>query len=276
MGLPKLTKERANQKLKDQGRDQSIECVSSPNGYRNKTLWSCNECGSMWESTPHTVLTQKHSCPSCNRVSNEGIEKALKKMNVAITCIEPVTYMKSQVKWQCNECEYQWRTTPNKILNAKTGCPKCSGKAKITNGDVDKKLKETDVPVERVGDVGGVHAPISWRCKQNKDHEWDATPASILYNETSCPYCYGEIGGHGTPTKVDGITFRSRIEAAAYTQLREFVERNSYTLEMQKRYNANTKHTCDFYIPEIKAWIEISNYTSPTYLKTIRDKKNGW
>ncbi len=53
MALPKLTTQRANEKLTQANR--SIKCIGSINGYTHKTNWHCEVCNHNWSSTPHVL-----------------------------------------------------------------------------------------------------------------------------------------------------------------------------------------------------------------------------
>ena len=268
MGLPKLTKERANQQLNEQQRD--IECVEEPSGYKTKIKWKCYQ-GHVWESTPHTVLTSKHGCPACTTTTNLSVDNKLLKLNLPISRIGDVANSRTPVLWLCKSCNNKWMANPNKILRQDTSCPRCSRKQRLTNEIVDQRLSLS--PIKRAGDVVNVHTKIKWMCERG--HVWSATPNAVINKGTGCPYCYSERGGHGTPIYHDGLYFRSHLEYKAYCKLIEYTKEKGYTLELQKRYTTHSKHTCDFYIPEIFTWIEISNYSSANYMKNI-SKKRKW
>jgi predicted nucleic-acid-binding Zn-ribbon protein len=274
MGLPKLTKERINAKLTERGRIDIICVGNNVNGYKAKTNWLCLVCDHTWDSMPHTIVVGNHGCPKCSNVSEESIDKKLLSTNKNITRLSPVTYNKAHVEWQCNVCMFSWKTSPNSIFSSNTGCPKCINRARLTNEIVDIKLHDLKLPIQRIGEVLGTHKKTTWRCMVDDQHTWEAVPASVLgKRQTGCPLCYAERNGGGTPTTVNGIRFRSRLEAETYKELiQRLVDKSDIVL--QKRYNTTTRHTCDFYIPSKKLWIEVSTYTRPEYLLNIEKKRN--
>ncbi len=274
MGLPKLSKERANEILQKQHR-LTIKCVSEViNGYQKQTQWYCTICNYEWFSTPHVVLTLKHGCPNCKLLTNQKVDSRLKEQRKQIIRLGSIIDAKTPIQWKCKKCDYIWKTSPNRLLTKHgTNCPKCSKKAILTNQIVDKRISKKKLQVVRLGNIKGTNNKIKWQCLYDKTHTWKTTPKAILISRTGCPHCYFEIGGRGRPTNVYGKSFRSNIEAKVYKYLVD--KFGPPAIELQKRYNIKTKHTCDFYIPSLKVWIEVSNYTDYNYLKNIK-KKEKW
>ena len=53
-----------------------------------------------------------------------------------------------------------WVVTPSSILNNGSRCPNCSGLARITNEEFDRRIKDRNI--ERVSDVNGVSHNIDF------------------------------------------------------------------------------------------------------------------
>lgn len=268
MGLPKLTIDRANEKLNQNSRP--IKCVGPINGYQNKTKWQCKICTQTWDSSPHVVLTCKHGCPHCQTMNSENVDKRL-ALSSHIKRIDEIYQIKEKSRFECLKCGNVWTTNANSILNARTGCPSCSQKQKLTNEIVDTRLKEQQHRINRIGNVTTTHAKIEWKCEFN--HDWLASPVSIFSHKTGCPVCYSKNGGRGIPVVYNNIWFRSTLEANVYKELIKIIKPEEVVT--QKRYNNRTKHTCDFYVPYYNLWIEVSNYVDSKYIKTI-NKKRRW
>lgn len=269
MGLPRLTKERIQLKLIQQSR--GIEYFSGiVDGYHTPIRWLCLKCQHTWKSTPHVVLTCKHGCPRCKLTTNTSVDADI--VDKQITRIGNVISASKSILWQCNKCQYMWETTPICITRTEgTGCPNCSNKQRLTNDLVDLRIKKLNLSIKRIGVVKNTHTKIQWEC--SKQHTWYATPVSIFSHGTGCPHCYSEQGGRGKPVTKNGIYFRSILESNVYNELLKYFSKTE--IVTQKRYNTKTRHTCDFYIPKRKIWIEVSNYTDSSYIKNIK-KKERW
>lgn len=92
-----------------------------------------------------------------------------------------------------------------------------------------------------------------------------------------CEHC-NPREGYGARTTVNGISFPSKLEGEVYLVLQNLTERLGFSLERQVPYNkifcTGTKHTADFYIPEIHLVIEASNMnTNSTSSVTARYKQ---
>lgn len=94
----------------------------------------------------------------------------------------------------------------------------------------------------------------------------------ITTKQTGCPVCRTGIFGHSIDI-INGKTFRSIRESRSYQILLIYFD--EFDIQCQKRYNSDTRHTCDFYIPSKSWWIEIGNIKSKQYLQTL-EKKESW
>lgn len=266
--MSRINREIINERLKEN--KKSFSLLGCWKGYKNKTLWECNNCQQTWESTPHTVIMCKHGCPHCNKITNETVDLRLSPLK--IRRLTPFTKVNDPMLFKCEVCKHEWETKPNKIFSSGTRCPKCSKKQPLTNEIVDERLVSENILIKRIGEISGTHKKLKWGCTKNLEHVWETTPVAILSHKTGCPHCYAENGGRGIPTTRNGIWFRSTLEASVYDRLLEKFPNTE--IVTQKRYNKTTKHTCDFYLPLFHAWIEVSNYTSYNYLQNIEKKRN--
>ncbi len=264
----RLTLERANNKLQE----RPIICLGPIDGYETKSQWKCLNCSHIWNSRPHTVIIRKCGCPACNkpaRVTNEILDSRLP--STIIRC-EDIKGNQIRIQFKCVICDHVWKTTPNRITGkGATGCAQCSQRLPLSNEIIDKRLKAKNIPFQRIGAYVNFCTKITWRCEKN--HEWEATPSNIFVCLTGCPYCYSEAGGRGRPITINGLYFRSQLEYGMYQILLDHF--NEDEIEHEKRYSKDTRHTCDFYVPKLKLWIEVSNYSDAQYMKNI-NRKRGW
>jgi Zn finger protein HypA/HybF involved in hydrogenase expression len=97
-----------------------------------------------------------------------------------------------KVRHNCNKCNhYEYMITPDKFLNSKNKCPKCSNNRKKTTEEYKKEIYNL------VGDeftvlteYKGYNKKFLMRhnCKKCNNYEWLTSP--IIFKEyTYCPYC---------------------------------------------------------------------------------------
>jgi hypothetical protein len=169
------------------------DCINN----RTKIPFLCliESCNCKWETTPDTILNKHRGCPKCGGnlpINNEIIDQKLKEGNRNIKRLGNCINNKTQIPFQCliENCNYIWETAPGSILNNHNGCPKCSGKAKLTNKIIDDKLEESNRNIKRIGDCENNKTKIPFRCLiEECNHIWLACPSNILNIETGCPIC---------------------------------------------------------------------------------------
>ena len=112
----------------------NIEVLSKFTTMKNYVQCKCIIDGYLWNATPDSLINQKTGCTKCAnkknglrcRKTNEEFKEKLKKINPHIIPLEKYTTDKNKIKCICSIHNYEWYTTPNKILNRQTGCPKCA------------------------------------------------------------------------------------------------------------------------------------------------------
>ena len=74
------------------------------------------------------------------KLTNNIVDDLLKGRN--IKRLSDLINARHAADWLCliDGCNYQWKTSARSILNNNTGCPNCSGKAKLTNNIVDQRI----------------------------------------------------------------------------------------------------------------------------------------
>jgi Zn finger protein HypA/HybF involved in hydrogenase expression len=256
---------------------RKIQVVEEFTFVSKPTKFKCLICDHCWTTTPFKIINQKTGCPKCagsiKLTTDEFISKA--------KSIHGTTYDYTNTKYSSAlrpilvECKFHgpFSITPNKHISARQGCPTCAFNTLLTNEQFDTKLKKAQRGIVRVGNYCGSHVPITVKCEYCL-YSWKAKPTKLHGKRaTGCPKCRSKFG---TPTTVNGITFRSILESACYTVVQEACKNNGLSFEHQKRYpQSTTNHTCDFYIPEVQLWIEVSGIKTEVY-KSRLQKKISW
>lgn len=125
------------------------------------------------------------------KLTNETVDNRLKQDNRDITRIGEYINAATKMEWECNTCNHHWHTTANSVLNLKSGCPKCFGKIKHTNADIDSMIS---AGIKRLGDYINFDTPILWGCR-TCDHTWTSSPNGVITKQTGCPVCSFTVAG---------------------------------------------------------------------------------
>jgi len=93
-------------------------------------------------------------------------------------------------EWKCDVCQHEWTASPHNVINGKTWCPRCVGRAKWTIEDM-KKLAE-----ERGGKCLSkkyinINKKLKWKCGKC-EYEWQASAMSVKTGNHWCPKCAGQ------------------------------------------------------------------------------------
>ena len=183
-----------NIKLTDDAVDKkiigrNIKRIGAVVGSLMPILFKCEKCDYEWSATPSNIfhIHNKTGCPRCSnriKLTNEIIDHRLiarniKRVGEVVGCVIPIVF-------ECLICKYIWKTCPNNITNNETGCPKCAGKAPLTNDEIDKKLVGRNI--KRIETVINSLTDIFFECLVC-DYLWKTTPNNIINNETGCPRC---------------------------------------------------------------------------------------
>jgi hypothetical protein len=133
-------------------------------------------------------------CEMAKKLTNEIIDERL--IGRFIKRLENFVKTAIPIKWQCVKelkdgtmCNHIWKAKPDSVIRHKnkTGCPKCSKNLRLTNEEVDERLKRNNIPLKRLEDVVSGSIPIKWKC-ENCDKILKQTPINILHFQNKC-YC---------------------------------------------------------------------------------------
>lgn len=176
----------------------------------NTKIWHvCNKHDYKYLSTPSSVLSSKCGCPKCGEESHANHTKARmtytdeeykslldEKFNGNIICLESVKGINTSIKHFCKIHQYEYTSTPGRVLKNKYGCKYCGADA-VTKS---KEEKSKDIK-NKIHELVGNEYEILDDCFDVKDivkfkhnhpngetHYFDMTPVSFIYRNSRC-YC---------------------------------------------------------------------------------------
>lgn len=254
----------------------TIRRVGEYHNLTTRTEVQCCTCDHTWLVVPKNITTgKKTSCPNCNRLSKRLDYAEFARMLQMQRGIQMITTPKNSndvVDFKCPvDSTHVWSTSISAIKHQGQGCPFCAGNRIYTDAAIQAKLDSYGTNLILAGAYVGMNNPTTFQCRSG--HEWIVTPANIIHGRArECPTCrpYVHGKGFGRTTVVDGIVFRSKLEADCYTML----SRSELPFERQKPYNIR-KYTCDFYFPVTRTWVEVSSFSNLKYLERIKVKQEA-
>lgn len=241
-------------------------------------------CGNTFNRSPKQINRYKNTKKPLNcgclykKWTNEKIDDNIKtrtiirKSNCNIKGFQPST---SHVIWECKVCLLQWNSRVDSVIKKKSGCPHCVGNFPYTVDSLNLKLKSlqrTDLIVKTlyVGDIDNSRT-ADFKCIKCED-VWNANIHNVIKFRYGCPKCNNNIG---TFVNVDGITFHSKLEYYFWLTYNQY--HIKHAIVRQQKYLPTRRLTCDFYLPELQTWVEITGgvlLRRPSYAKTLQEKRN--
>jgi glutaredoxin/DNA-directed RNA polymerase subunit RPC12/RpoP len=172
--------------------------------------WKCqNNPAHEWQTEIKNRTTKKRGCPYC---------KGQKAGNRSITALYPNLALewhptknpispdkvtpgsRRRIWWQCLvNPEHEWQSFVFARTKGEGTCPYCAQTGK-SFAEKYPLVAEEWHPTKN-GDVKVSEVPYSsqkkywWMCKNNPEHEWEATPQNRGFNQSGCPHCHKEKQG---------------------------------------------------------------------------------
>lgn len=69
--------------------------------------------------------------------TTEMFKEELKALGSNVIILGEYTKARSKIACLCPDCNYLWDTTPNRMLSAGSGCPKCGGRILLSDGNTE-------------------------------------------------------------------------------------------------------------------------------------------
>lgn len=242
-------------------------------GSHKKAWWKCSKCGYKWQATIKQRTLSHTGCPACSgKILILGKNDLLTiRPDIAAQwhpfkngSLRPqdVTYgWGKKVWWKCQNCGYEWQTTPNnRTRKSDNKCPCCVNKVVVkgkndfatTHPELAKEwhpTKNGDLTPEKI--TYGCSKKVWWKCPHG--HEYLSTSANRA-NGTNCPIC-----NNGRKT--------SFAEQAFYYYIKQVFP------DAINRYKAKFLGLMEFdiFIPSIKCAIEYDG--KPWHSKGFKGKR---
>lgn len=227
----------------------NIEIIGEYISVNKNIKCRCLLDGYEWNANPKNLLNGE-GCKKCASIKNgifcrhtqEWFDEKMKKIHPNIEVLTPYITIKDKVKCKCLLDDYIWETTPDALINNKTGCVKCSNRrtgerCRKTNKEFLEQLKLINpniIPLEEYIDD---HTKIQCKCKIH-NYIWSVAPNKILRRYTGCPKC----SASGSENKLNFI-----------------LEKWGYRYEIEKKYDDCKDQKClpfDKYLPDFNILIE--------------------
>lgn len=125
------------------------------------------------------------------KLTNEIVDQRLIGRN--IKRLDQYINIGTAINFQCLEedCQYIWTATPDSILGALSGCPKCAKSSYLSNDIIDQKLVGRNI--KRIDDYINNHTNINFQCLIFEcNYIWKTAPSHIISNLSGCPSCSGK------------------------------------------------------------------------------------
>lgn len=136
----------------------SIKMLDAFEGYKEKNLLKCTECGHEWHALVRNVVFRKSGCPVCSKAkqasniskghSNSRVREEKYKIKIAkleemfdITFIGKLpTAHTDKCKFECNPCGHIWSNQLRTVASSKVGCPACGEEERLRKSNTPEIL----------------------------------------------------------------------------------------------------------------------------------------
>lgn len=150
----------------------------------------CNICRTKIQEMNKQILNKKEIKKSLAH-TNEYVDNKLKPLG--IKRLDDYKNNVTKIQFQCEKCNYIWKTTPNILINKNHGvspskCPKCSNALPIDSKLFDEKIDLLGLKIKRLEECNTGKDKIFVQCEKC-NYIWKTTPALILNYNVLCPKC---------------------------------------------------------------------------------------
>lgn len=117
---------------------------------------------------------------------SEFYAKNSKSENIKI--LSKYNGMNNSIDCLCMIDDYEWSSTPNRLIHRKHGCPMCAGNAKRTTKEIMSILDKRGFDL--LSEYHNIHTKIKVKCRVCS-YIWETEPNVIINKECGCPKCIG-------------------------------------------------------------------------------------
>lgn len=211
----------------------NIELIGWDGHYKNghsKAMVRCSIDGMEWSATVNSLVNRGTGCPKCGRLVTERakripehkrISQINSKVNIEfIGWHSKYTGNRTKAVVRCKLCKREWTATVNALIDAGTGCKKCSQVA-LSNS-------QRTASSERISQINSIYGIKfnSWSSGEYKNknskalvfcgsgHFWSASVTNLL-GGGGCPYC----AKYGYQLDKKGYLYALRSECGRYLKV---------------------------------------------------------
>ena len=172
-----------------QTRNPQILPLEKSHGYDTKISCRCRICGYVFQHSPHQLLKGR-GCPRCNGHHNWTSEEFYKRVAEVAPKIfvEGFTKIKSKVNCTCCDCGYKWTPQAYDLLNGKSGCPRCHGRAPLNFAQFKEEFELSHSSIE-ILDSNAKYTTTMIQCHCKKCGNIWKTNVSRLRAGNGCINC---------------------------------------------------------------------------------------
>jgi len=217
--------------------------LSSYRGTHKDIVLLHHKCGYHWKTRLSSVISGGQKCPNCSHHRKLTIEDFKQQVLDAIgpeyTVLSEYKNNKTKVKMRHEVCGTEYEVQPHKVTCQNSRCPKCFGKSKHTQEEVQQIITNKLGPeFKLVSPYYDIHKPITIEHIPMK-HTFTTTLDTIIVGRISCPIC--------NESHMESLT-------------RQYLTTHNITFESQKRFpdcRYKRELPFDFYLPKYNLLIEL-------------------
>ena len=171
---------------------------------RSKLPIECVMCEHQWYSDIQHIFSPSsmRGCSSCSgniQWNFSRLERYIHKhrpeINISQICDDDVENNRSRLSVSCNDCEYEWITTLNSIVNSQSGCSRCSGREKWTYSRFKAYMRKyrPEINISQIceEDVVNNKSRLTFSC-YTCEYEWETSLHAIVNHNSGCSRCSGK------------------------------------------------------------------------------------
>lgn len=184
--MKKLTQDEFEKRI-DVLQESQYEVLGQYKGKRKKIKIRCKKCGLTWEPLASILLTKRVG-NECKHKINLTPSLAKRKIEIAsngkINMLGHYSGAKVPTLMLCNVCNYEWKTEPFVVYSGH-GCPRCAGKAKITEKTIKEFLLRNKLPYKLLSPATNSKEKVKFK---HDDHYFFMSSHNLIVSGQRCPH----------------------------------------------------------------------------------------
>lgn len=171
--------------------NNKIKIIGEYTKANDKIKVQCKICNHKWYVAP-TTLRKGSGCRKCAgtlQITHAQFIERLNRLHPNMISLTEYVNMKTHVTIKCKVCGYIWPAQPLHLVyeSYKTGCPKCSGRARRTPEEFIAEVAKLSPTIKIIGPYTRTYKPVLVQCGEC-NRIWQAHPNSLLRG-SGCRSC---------------------------------------------------------------------------------------